>query len=75
MDGGLNRKVPWATFIFLTIAFFVGHHDLLYPLDTIEGQVDGSEEDALSGTIEGSPSRRVMLLSLGLFSVIGQRPE
>jgi hypothetical protein len=71
MDGGLHRKVPWATFIFLTIAFFVGHHDLGYPLASMEGQIDRSEEDALRATIEGSLGRRVMLLSLGLFSVIG----
>lgn len=71
MDGALKRKVPWRTFIFLTVVFFVGHQNLLYPLASMEGRFDTSEEDALRGTIEGSPSRRVMLLSLALFSVIG----
>lgn len=70
-DGGLKRKAPWRTFIFLTVVFFVGHQNLLYPLASMEGRFDTSEEDALRGTVEGSPSRRVMLLSLGLFSVIG----
>ena len=53
-DGGLNRKVPWATFIFLTMALFVGHHDLRYPRYAIEGGFDRSEDDALRATIEGS---------------------
>ncbi|MGH9955505.1 MAG: O-antigen ligase family protein [Pyrinomonadaceae bacterium] len=57
--------------MFLTMALFVGHHDLLYPRYAIEGGFDRSEEDALGAAIEGSVSRRVMLVSLGLFSVIG----
>jgi O-antigen ligase len=49
------------------LVFFIAQHDVFFSL---KKSFDSLEEWALMNTIEGNPSRRVALLTLGLFSVI-----
>lgn len=62
-----NAKVPWVTFLFLVIVFFVTENDLFIAL---EGS-DKVEAEFMATTVaEGSLMRRVAFLMLGLFGVV-----
>ena len=62
-----DAKIPWITFLFLAAVFFVATHDLFFsliedfnmPLDLLE-----------KATIEGSLTRRIAFLSLGLLGAV-----
>jgi O-antigen ligase len=59
----------WLIFLFLVVVFFVCQHDLFYSKRVIES-FSSSEDDIAAAVSEGSPSRRIALLSLGLFAIV-----
>jgi exopolysaccharide production protein ExoQ len=61
-----GARVPWLLFVFLAVAFFYVYHDVAYAKDGYN-----PSQDTLTASIgEGSPTRRVALLSLGIFAVV-----
>jgi len=62
-----RTRLPWITFLFLAVVFFVAQHDLFISL--IEGFLR-SEDFIEKATIEGSLKRRIAFLSLGLFGIV-----
>jgi exopolysaccharide production protein ExoQ len=59
-------QTPWLVFIFLTVALFYIYHDVSYARDGYN-----PSEDTLTASVgDGSPSRRVALISLVIFAVI-----
>ena len=58
-------QTPWLVFVFLAVALFYVYHDVSYARDGYN-----PSEDALTASVgEGSPTRRVALISLGIFAV------
>jgi len=62
-----RTRLPWVTFFFLALVFFVAQYDLFFSLRESFGR---SAELMMKDTIEGSLKRRVAFLSLGLFGVV-----
>ncbi len=63
------RSTPWLVFLFLTVALFFVYHDLSYSKFGI-GNYDAPEDAIASEVAAGSMSRRVALLSLGIFAIV-----
>jgi exopolysaccharide production protein ExoQ len=64
----LVDRSTWLTFLFLAAMFFVCEHDLSYSQIGV-GNFNSSKADIIAGITEGSITRRIALLSLGLFGV------
>jgi exopolysaccharide production protein ExoQ len=62
-------RTPWILFLFLAAVFFLNYHDLYFSKRGIDN-FNPSEEDITAGVAEGSPTRRVALLSLGLYAIV-----
>ncbi len=62
-----NVKIPWVTFIFLSVVFFVAQHDLFFSLmmEDMSWRVGIADS-----TLEGSAARRIVFLILGVFGIV-----
>jgi exopolysaccharide production protein ExoQ len=68
-----SARLPRLVFVFLAIAFFYVYHDVLYA----RNGYNPTEDDLAGAVMDGSPTRRIALLSLAIFaiaSLILQRP-
>jgi len=68
------EKVPWNTFVFLTLVFFIAHHDIFYSLKVSEVSgtaVFGTTVDNFTTVVEkGNLLRQVVFLTLGLVATV-----
>jgi exopolysaccharide production protein ExoQ len=64
-----NEQFPWLTLLFLAIVFFLAVHDISFSQKAAEG-FNPSEDDLIDLADAGSMTRRIAMLSLGLFGVI-----
>jgi len=62
-------RPPWLIFLFLAAVFFLVQHDLAYSKRGTDN-FSSSEDDVTAAVAEGSLTRRITLLSLGLFAVV-----
>jgi len=62
-------RPPWLIFLFLAAVFFFVHHDLSNSKRGIDNY-NQSEDDLIAIVDEGSLTRRIALLSLGLFAIV-----
>jgi exopolysaccharide production protein ExoQ len=62
------RPVPWLVFLFLATALFFVYHDLSNAKSAI-GNYDGSPDLIVGMVADGSISRRIALISLGIFAI------
>jgi O-antigen ligase len=69
-----SAKVPWITFLFLFIVFFVVQHDLFISLLS-DTKFQPSAELSATATVQGNLVRRVAFLMLGIFGLIGLMRE
>jgi len=63
------RRPPWLLFLFLTVAFFFVYHDLSFSKNGTDNY-NPSEDDLTAAVVEGSPTRRIALLSLGIYAIV-----
>ena len=63
------RPVPWFVFLFLAAAFFLCQHGLFTSVNMPEGSIP-SEDYVVARIANGSLSRLIGFLALGLFSVV-----
>lgn len=63
-----NENVPWVTYIFLAVVFFIAEHDLFFSL---RETFISPTEIIISKAHGGDPLRRVVFSMLGLFGVVG----
>ena len=63
------RSIPWLAFLFLATVLFFVYHDFSYSRNGI-GNFDGSEDVLVGVVAEGSVSRRIALVSLGIFAIV-----
>jgi O-antigen ligase len=61
-------RPPWLLFLFLTVAFFLIYHDISYAKRGIDNY-DFAANDLVTGVDEGSLSRQIAILSLGLYAI------
>jgi exopolysaccharide production protein ExoQ len=57
---------PWLVFVFLAAAFFYVYQDVSYA----RGGYSPSGDDLTAVVVDGSPTRRLALLSLGIFAIV-----
>ena len=62
-------RPPWLVFLFLTVVFFFVYHDLSFSKNGTDNY-NPSEDDLTAAVVEGSPTRRIALLSLGLYAIV-----
>jgi exopolysaccharide production protein ExoQ len=62
-------RPPWLTFLFLAAVFFLVYHDLTYSKKGIDNY-NLSEDDLVTQVTQGSLTRPIALLSLGLFAIV-----
>ena len=63
------RRPPWFMFLFLAAVFFFAYHDLSYSKRGIDN-FNPSQDDIATAVAEGSLTRRIGLLSLGLYAIV-----
>ena len=59
-------RTPWLVFLFLAVALFYVYHDLASARDGYNPSFD----DLAGAVADGSPTRRIALLSLGIFAMV-----
>src|SRR5579872_4769848 len=64
-----GERVPWLMFLLLAVVFFLVNHDLSYSKKGREN-FNPSEDAIITGVTEGSLTRRIALLSLGVVAVV-----
>jgi len=62
-------KVPWVTFLFLAVMFFVASHDFFYSVKRMQSS-NPSEDELLTGVAEGNLSHRIAYVGLGVFGAL-----
>jgi exopolysaccharide production protein ExoQ len=60
---------PWLLFLFLTVLLFFVYHDLSFSRNGADNY-NPSEDNLAVAVAEGSTTRRIALLSLGLFAIV-----
>ncbi len=61
-----DRTIPWILILYLAVIFFLTNHDVVSSVGTHQ-----TEELIIAEIEKGHTIRRIALLSLGLFSIIG----
>jgi O-antigen ligase len=59
-------RIPWLVFVFLAVAFFFVYHDFLYA----RNGYNLSEDELAGAVLDGSPTRRIALISLAAFALV-----
>ncbi len=62
-------NLPWLIFLFLASVFFLCQHELSYSKRGMEN-FNASEDEITAAVAEGTPTRRISLLVLGVFAII-----
>jgi exopolysaccharide production protein ExoQ len=65
----LGLRPPWLMFLFLAAVIFLVQHDLSYSKKGTDNY-NPTEDDITAAVTEGSLTRRVALVSLGLFAIV-----
>jgi exopolysaccharide production protein ExoQ len=63
------QRFPWPTFLFFAVVFFFSQQGLHFLKRGVQAS-NPPEAELLTGVVEGSLSRQIALLTLGLFAVI-----
>lgn len=63
------ERFPWLIFLFIAAVFFLSFHNLEMSRRGIEA-FNASTDEIVTGVAEGSLSKRIALLSLGIFAIV-----
>jgi O-antigen ligase len=61
--------VPWITFLFLAVMFFMANHDFFYSVKRMQA-FNPSEDELLTSVAAGDLSRRIAFVGLGVFGAL-----